>query len=548
MQAPVSFHGDQMAIHFGRFDIENYGLFLKAKRLPEYAVAFNEGDESYTVTAPARFAGMLGVDRPASTATDLPLGAALFDDQKAIVSMALDAKRFAVWSDCGLGKTLIELEFGRQVQHKSGGRVLIVTLNEIVPQMISEAAKFYPDMNPLRIGSQAEMIAWCRDGSAGIAVTNYEKFNPRNLADGVINEMRLLSGIVLDESSRLKGGGDSKQKKVINASCKGVEYKLSCTATPAPNETIEFASQATFLEKIRTDEDILWTYFVRDNKTHRRTVKPNARAAFFDFMASWSLYLKHPKRFGWRLDLPDTPAPEYHTYELPATAEQLDVRKTVLFDTLGNGLLFFDRETNAIERLKLAQIARGFVYRKAGKGRRVERVDSPKPGFVADLVRSEVAAGHQVLVWTVFDEETAILAELLSGSPFGVGTLIGKTAEGDRITELTRFREGQTRCLLSRPKMLGYGMNFQFCTSMIFSGFSESFEELYQAVRRAVRYGQTESVRVHFPVVTELEGDTFANLNRKAAEHDRATTEMEDSYLRSFSTLALDRELKRIAS
>lgn len=135
-----------------------------------------------------------------------------------------------------------------------------------------------------------------------------------------------------------------------------------------------------------------------------------------------------------------------------------------------------------------------------------------------------------MLVWTVFDEETRILAEALAGLP-GVEALTGKTKAADRAAILDRFRRGETRVLLSVATVLGFGMNLQCVTAMVFSGFSDSFEALYQAVRRAVRFGQTERVRVHFPVVEALEGDSYQNLQRKQAAHDRAVREMEDNYL-----------------
>lgn len=325
---------------------------------------------------------------------------------------------------------------------------------------------------------------------------------------------------------------------MINRSFQGVEYKLSATATPAPNDTIEFVSQAVFLEKIRTDLDIIWSYFERDEKSHRRTVKPHARAAFFDFMAAWSIYLKEPKRFGWRLELPDVPEPEYFNHELPVTPEQTAAAREVLGGDAADSL-FVVRETNAIERTKLAQIARGFVYRKGknGASRTATRIESRKPRFIAELAASEVAAGHQVLVWTTFDEESSILADLLKGSPFGWDLLTGATPDDDRQRMLERFADGGSSVLIGRPRMLGYGLNFQHCSSMIFSAISESFEDLYQAIRRAVRHGQTKRVRVHYPFVEELEGSTFANLARKAARHERDSAEMEDNYLRAWNAL-----------
>src|SRR5438105_11367133 len=116
-----------------------YDLFLKIKRIPETRVAFDSKDETYTITAPARFASMLGVERPAPSTGDLPLADYLYDDQRCIVTTALDAKRYACWSDCGTGKTSIGLEFGRHVMHRTGARVLVTTFNEIVAQWQEEA-------------------------------------------------------------------------------------------------------------------------------------------------------------------------------------------------------------------------------------------------------------------------------------------------------------------------------------------------------------------------------------------------------------------------
>ncbi|MHC5540143.1 DEAD/DEAH box helicase family protein, partial [Singulisphaera rosea] len=303
----IAFRDDQLAVRFDRFDTESYDLFLRVKRLPEYQVEFHPDDETYSITAPARFASMLGVERPVGGREDLQPSKFLFDDQAAIVRMALEAKRFAVWSDCGLGKTVVFLEWARHVIHRTGGRVLIVTMNEIVPQTIDMARQFYGDSLPIhRITSRQEMREWCAGSGSGLAIVNYEKWNPEDLARQVVSEARQLAGIVLDESSRLKTGG-GKQKWALIKSCRGIEYKLSCTATPAPNDVMEFASQASFLEKMRSEGEILWTYFTRDPKTHRWTVRPHARAAFFEFMAGWSIYVRDPRRYGWRAGMEPVP-------------------------------------------------------------------------------------------------------------------------------------------------------------------------------------------------------------------------------------------------
>lgn len=529
----VTFANDRMRVRFDRFDPRSYGVFLKTKRLPEYAIEFDPETEAYTIDAPARFADMIGVQKPKDPARRLKLSSFLLDDQRAIVPMALEAKRFAYWAGCGNGKTVVGLEFARHVHHRTQGRVLIVTLNEIVPQWIEEAKRFYgKKLRILRLKNRAQMREWCEhgDGKHHFAIANYEKFNPDEQGQ-VVNECRHLACVVLDESSRLKASG-GKQKWALIKSFKGVEYKLSLTATPAPNDVMEFASQASFLETIRSETEILWTYFTRDPVSHRWSVKPHARAAFFEFMSSWSIYVNDPKRYGWRMNLPDVPKPTYHTIEVEPTNEQLALIPELTQTGDGQGDLYPDR-TNAIQRVKLSQVAKGFRYGKNERGRRtIEIIPSNKPAAVCDIVRKEAARGAQVLVWTVFDEETAILAEMLKDVP-GCQVLTGKTKPKDRVDILDRFRRGESPELISRAAMLGFGMNFQCCTAMVFSGWSDSFESLFQAIHRAVRFGQTESVRIYFPLIETLEGDTLTNIWRKFAEFERGIEEMETNYVRT---------------
>jgi superfamily II DNA or RNA helicase len=533
----IEFIQDRLSIHFNRFDLPAYLLFLQAKRLPEFDLKFHVEDETYTITAPARFADLLGVERPASNGRELPLAEFLFDDQREIVKLALEAKRFAAWEQCGLGKTIQGLEFGRQVLSRTNGRVLIVTLNEIVPQWIAESKQFYGDKLPLlRLKSRREMREWCVNGSPGLAITNYEKFNPGSIEDQTVNECRNLAGVIIDESNRLAAGG-GKQKWALIKSCKGVEYKLSLTATPAPNDLMEFASQASFLEKMRSESDIIWTYFTRDPKTHRWTVKPHARTAFFEFMSSWSIYVNNPKRYGWRQSLPDVPQPEYHTIDVEPTPEQLHHLHLLTADAETGQMSLFADETNAIQRMKLSQVAKGFRYRigdeamhSKPKLRFVERIPSNKPAVVAGIVKREAKADSQVLVWTIFDAETTILAKELGDLP-GVAVLTGKTKDEDRVRILQEFRDGNIRVLISRASMLGYGMNLQFVDAMVFSGWNDSFVLWYQAVRRAFRFGKKSRLRVYIPMVRQLEGDQWDNIQRKEREFERSIEEMENNYI-----------------
>lgn len=541
----IVFVNDRLSVRFDRFDLPSYELFLRAKRLPESRVTLDDTDEgmAWTIDAPAYLAPMLGVAVPQDLRADLPLSGFLFDDQQEIVARALAVKRFACWSDCGLGKTPIGLEFARQVMHRTGRRVLIVSLNEIVGQWLSEAEKFYgPSLPIMRLTHREDMRRWmagsyAEDGCPDLAVVNYEKWNPPSLAEQVVSEARHLAAIILDESSRLKTGG-GKQKWALIKSCRGVEYKLSLTATPAPNEVMEFASQASFLEKLRNEAEILWTYFRRDEKTHRWTVKAHARSAFFEFMAGWSIYVRDPRRYGWRKDFPEVPAPVTLRHPIRPTAEQIALLPQASADTATGQMDLFPqtKDPNFVQAGWLSQLAKGFRYIREEKGE-FERVASRKPELVARLVADEVAAGAQVLVWTVFDAESQILAEELAAHALPHDLLTGKVPRNKRSTILDRFRAGECRVLVSRPSMLGYGLNFQFVSAMVFSGFSFSYESQYQAVRRAYRFGQKERLRVHIPYVERFEDAMLDALERKQAEHERSIEEMEANYVRARAAL-----------
>jgi hypothetical protein len=530
MSAPtVSVHGDLARVVFDRFDLDAYRLFLATKKLPESQVAYDRTRDAYTLTTPARFAPLLGAAAPASGGDRLPPAGHLYDYQAWAVDLALAAKRFALWLDTGLGKTAVYLEWARQVRALSGGRVLILAPPAVLPQIAAEARRFHGDDLPtLRLETREALADWCRAGDPGtVGLCNYEKFIP-----GIIPELRHLAGLVADESSVLKTGG-GKIKWHLIKSAKGIEWKLSCTATPAPNEAMEYASQAAFLEKLRTEGEILWTYFQRD-KRGEWSVKPHAREAFYRFMASWSLYLRDPAAFGFGDVLASLPDPVTTEERIPLTDEQ---RALMTAELARSNAGMFGERLGVTSRTKLAQLARGFLYETGDGGKRTaKRVESRKPARVAEWVRSEVADGRQVLVWTTFDEEAAVIADLLQERPREMlAVLDGGMSEARRVGVLDEFRARERRVLVSKPSLIGYGLNLQFVKSMVFSGFDDSFERMYQAVRRAYRLGQTEAVRVFVPYVPELEGLVFGNVKQKEARFLAEVAAQEKEYRRAMA-------------
>lgn len=529
--------GNELRVTFGQpFGLEGHALFLKAKTLPEKACAYDWQTDTYTLTAPARFASALGLDVPMKAGSALEWAAFLLGYQKWITRMAFDAKRFAIWSDCGTGKTPMQLEWARHVMNATGGRVLIMAPLQVCHQTVEEVAKFYPgdaSMTPVFLATRAELEAWCKGEGRGLALTNYHK-----MIDGVCNELRWLSGVVLDESSVLKSGGGVIKWNLIK-SCKGIPYKLSCTATPAPNDVMEYASQASFLEKLRTENEILWTFFNRDQKTQEWKVKPHAQDAFYRFMSTWSIYLRRPSVYGFEDPFANVPEPEIVEHRLEATPEQDREAHAYMRSYDPDSLIPQDR-LGVKERSKLSQIAKGFIYETAGAGakRTTRYIPSLKPGFVTNLIRQALFENRQILVWTVFDEESRLIEEACRKAGLqGVATLHGEDDEEKRADTLDRFRHGEIRCLISKARLLGYGLNFQFCTRMVFSGFDDSFESFYQAVRRCYRYGSTEQLVVHIPYIPRLEEHMWENIIRKKKQFESDTAAQELCYVRAIEAM-----------
>lgn len=525
----IAVAGQLLNVTFQQFGLEEYNLFLKTKKLPEKQVTYDWETDTYTLTTPARFAGHLGAEVPSQSGNTIPVAGHLMDYQQWALSLALEARRFALWADTGLGKTIVYLEWARHVRSLTIGRVLILAPLQVIPQAMEEYAGWYPDGEPtVHLQTRADLIDWLSGNGpdAMIGFANYEKFIP-----GTISELRLLAGLVADESSILRTGGGTIKWNLIK-SARGIEYKLSCTATPAPNEAMEYASQAAFLEKLRSEGDILWTYFQRD-KYGVWAVKPHAREAFYRFMASWSLYIRDPATFGFNDILSSLPIPVMVDERISATDEQRSAMQEILIRR-GYGL-FIDERVPITIRGKLAQLARGFMYETVDGRKSARHVQSLKPERVAEIISQEIASGRKVLVWTSFDEEGEIIHDLLGLAGGTVAILHGKHSQDERLDILNRFKVGDIQAVISKPQLIGYGLNLQHVESMVFSGVDDSFERRYQAIRRAYRYGQTKTVRVFTPYIPELESVMFDNVAQKELRFLEEVTAQEQQYRRAFN-------------
>lgn len=521
----ITITNDTLNIKFDKFSTEEYELFLRSKKLSESIISYDDEKDIYQLSTPARFATLLGIDTKINFSSALSIPDFMFDYEKYIINTALKARRYAIWADCGMGKTLMFLEYARQVSHITGGRLIIFSPNEPMYQTVEEAQKFYgEELQVSIIKKRDDIVPWIKTPGPGVAITNYEK-----MADDQIPELKWLAGVILDESSILKTGGGKIKWNLIH-SCKGIPYKLSCTATPAPNDTMEYASQGSFLEKLRNEGEILWTFFTRD-KSGEWKVKQHAKHQFYRFMSGWSIYLRNPVKYGFKDNTATIPAPRIFQYKIPQTQEQISLSAYYTCDGVGQMNMFGgDGKLGIVSRSKLSQIAKGFYYDKDSKP---VPVKSLKPQKVADIVTEDALQENlQVLVWTVFDEESQILYDLLKPRlRMAVAMLDGSMSREARIDILEKFRHGQILVLISKARLLGYGMNFQNCGSMVFSGWNDSYEQWYQAIRRAYRYGQKKSVKIHVPYIQELEGIVLDNVLSKRDKFENDVNIMEQNYI-----------------
>jgi len=379
--------------------------------------------------------------------------------QRDIVRWALRRGRAAVWADCGLGKTIMQLEWARKIVQRTGKDVLILAPLAVASQTKREGEKFGIDVTVCREQG---------DVRPGINITNYEMlehFDPSAFV-----------GVVVDESSILKSY-TGKFRTLIIESFKETPYRLACTATPAPNDFMEIANHAEFLGTM-TRAEMLAMFFVHDGgETQSWRLKGHAQGDFWRWVCSWAVMLRNPADLGYDGKEFVLPPIRYHDHVLQV-------------DPLSIGVLFEHESLSLQDR------------RRARKVTIDERVAK-----CAELVNS--TPGPWV-VWCELNDESKALAAAIHGAV----EVEGADSREDKERALMGFVDGSVRVLVTKPKIAGFGMNWQHCANMAFVGVSDSFEMMYQSIRRCWRFGQEHPVNVHF--ITSTNDDcVLANVRRK---------------------------------
>jgi len=379
----------------------------------------------------------------------------LHDWQNAITEWALNRGRAAIFADCGLGKTFMQLEWARLI----GERCLIVAPLSVARQTVNEAVKL--DMKVTYARSENEAP------STGITITNYEMLAHFDLARW--------PAVVLDESSILKNV-DGTTRKQLTQQTRTVPYRLACTATPAPNDVSELCNHAEFVGALPRNE-MLAAFFVHDDTGWRP--KGHAIDRMYEWMANWSVSLRNPADLGWD-------GSDYVLPSLRVTPEVVDV------EIESEGQLF---------ATDLGGIGGRSKVRRETLGARVERT--------VDLIDHD----DQVIVWCGLNAE----AESVESHVDDAMNVEGSWTPERKADALEAFQNGDIRVLVTKPKIAGFGMNFQNCHRMVFLGLSDSWESYYQSIRRCWRFGQTKTVDARV-VVSDIEQQIVHNIRHKEAQ------------------------------
>jgi hypothetical protein len=392
----------------------------------------------------------------------------MFPHQRAAAEFALGKGRAALFLDTGLGKSGCEAVFASEAARETGRPSLILTPLAVARQMQRECAAFGVDARVIR--DQSEV-------AGPVVIANYERLPKLDVA--------AFGAVVLDESSILKSFNGATKRALVEGFA-ATPYRLAATATPAPNDHMELGSHAEFLG-IMGSMEMLCRWFINDTSTASQDwrLKGHAAADFWSWVASWARAASLPSDLGG----------DDAGFVLPPLRTEMHVCAVDLIEGAGDSLFRLpDHSATAVHKEKLHTLAE-----------RVARA-------------AEIANGHagHVIVWCERDDESAALTAAIPDAVEVRGSMDLDAKEA----ALEAFTLGQRRVIVTKPRLAGFGLNWQHAYCQVFASISHSYEAYYQAVRRSWRFGQTQPVTAHI-VLAETETGIWRNVQRKAADHDR---------------------------
>lgn len=405
--------------------------------------------------------------------------------QKNALDFALNKGRSAMFLDTGLGKSFIELEFARQCQEETGKPSLILTPLAVAGQIVREGRKFNIDARQIR--EQSEV-------GAGIMVANYERI-PKLLPE-------TFGAIILDESSILKSFGGKTSEALCEAFAR-TPYRMAATATPAPNDHMEIGQHSDFLG-IMPGPEMLSRWFIADQKKMGKyRLKGHAVDSFWEWVASWSRCATLPSDLGG----------DDAGYILPEVLREVHTIERDILDEVPDDMLFAIPEINATSFHK--------EKRKTIRDR-------------CELAARLADHDRPVTIWCETNDESAMLAKMIPGAV----EVHGSQSPDEKERRLLGFADGEYRVIVTKPKLAGFGVNWQHCAHAIFASISFSYEQHYQAVRRSQRFGQTEQVKNDI-IISDTEKSVWDIVHRKADDHASMKVEMAKAMQRAQNSVDL---------
>lgn len=392
----------------------------------------------------------------------------LYDFQSAIVRWACKRGRAAIFADCGLGKTPMQLEWAHQVHLHTDQPVLILAPLAVSKQTQREGEKF---------NITVHICESQDDVKNGINITNYEKLHKFDAGS--------FAGIVLDESSILKSY-TGKFRNFIIEQFQKTPFKLACTATPAPNDFMELGNHSEFLN-VFSRAEMLSLFFINDTAdvgTWR--LKGHGEDKFWKWLCSWAVMLSKPSELGF----------DDKGFILP----ELNIIEHVIeFGKPLEGCLFPQKAETLNERRQA---------RRESISDKIERI------------KEIVTQDDAWLIWCDLNNESEAISEAVNATE-----ITGSQDNEEKESRMLGFSSGHHRIICTKPKLAGFGMNWQHCHNVIFAGLSDSYEAFYQAIRRCWRFGQKAKVNCHI-ITTDIEGNIVENIKRKESDALRMRREM----------------------
>jgi len=379
----------------------------------------------------------------------------LFDFQKQLCEWAIRTGRAAIFADCGLGKTPMQLVWAENVVRKTNKRVLILTPLAVARQTVREGEKFGIECLISKQGKPAGKIT----------ITNYERLHHFKPED--------YDGVVADESSILKNF-DGKRRRQITDFVREIPYRLLCTATPAPNDFMELGTSSEALGVMKRGQ-MLGMFFVNDGaETQKWSLKGHAKMRFWQWMGTWARAVRMPSDLGF----------DDGVFVLP----KLVMKQYEVSSVVPNGRLF-------------CQVAETLNEQRAERKRTLQA----RCEKVAELVPKD----RPFIAWCHLNAEGDLLEKLIPGAV----QVAGSNKDEVKEERLWAFTKGEIRVLVTKPKIASFGLNWQHCSDVSFFP-SHSHEQFYQAIRRCYRFQQERDVVCNI-VTSEAERNVLSNMIRK---------------------------------